>query len=62
MPVLPAGAGITGQHGSRRRQGSDRFVSHPADLEDALRQGLQATRQKPVLLEVMMGDHPYPKI
>ena len=37
-------------------------VSDPTELEDALRQGLQATRQKPVLLEVMTGDHPYPKI
>jgi len=37
-------------------------VSDPAALEEALRQGLQATKQKPVLLEVMTGDHPYPKI
>jgi acetolactate synthase-1/2/3 large subunit len=37
-------------------------VSEPTELEDALRQGLEATRQKPVLLEVMTGDHPYPKI
>jgi acetolactate synthase-1/2/3 large subunit len=37
-------------------------VSDPAGLEDALRQGLQATRHKPVLLEVMTGDYPYPKV
>jgi acetolactate synthase-1/2/3 large subunit len=37
-------------------------VSDPALLEGALRRGLAATRQKPVLLEVMTGDFPYPKI
>ncbi len=37
-------------------------VSDPAALEDALRQGLAATRHKPVLLEVMTADHPYPKV
>jgi hypothetical protein len=34
----------------------------PAALEDALRQGLAVARQKPVPLEVMTGDHPYPKV
>ncbi len=37
-------------------------VDDPAALEDALRLGLAATRHKPVLLEVMTGDHPYPKV
>jgi acetolactate synthase-1/2/3 large subunit len=37
-------------------------VSDPGALEDALRQGLAATWHKPVLLEVMTGDYPYPRI
>jgi len=27
-----------------------------------LREGLAATKHKPVLLEVMTADHPYPRI
>jgi pyruvate oxidase len=37
-------------------------VDDPADLEDALRQALKATKEKPALLEVMTGDFAYPKI
>jgi acetolactate synthase-1/2/3 large subunit len=37
-------------------------VSDPGDVEAALRQGLAATTQRPALVEVMVGDHPYPKI
>lgn len=37
-------------------------VSDPKDVESALRQGLAATAKQPALVEVMVGDHPYPKI
>jgi acetolactate synthase-1/2/3 large subunit len=37
-------------------------VSDPKDVESALRQGLAATKRRPALVEVMVGDHPYPKI
>ena len=37
-------------------------VSDPGDVEAALRQGLAATAQRPALVEVMVGDQPYPKI
>jgi thiamine pyrophosphate-dependent acetolactate synthase large subunit-like protein len=37
-------------------------VSDPKDVESALRQGLAATKQRPALVEVMVGDHSYPKI
>jgi len=37
-------------------------VSEPNDVEEALRQGLAATRSKPALVEVMVGRHPYPKL
>jgi acetolactate synthase-1/2/3 large subunit len=37
-------------------------VSDPHDVEDALRQGLAATKDRPALVEVMVGRHPYPKI
>jgi acetolactate synthase I/II/III large subunit len=37
-------------------------VSDPEDVESALRQGLAATAQRPALVEVMVADHPYPKI
>ena len=37
-------------------------VTDPKDVEGALRQGLAATQQKPALVEVMVADHPYPKI
>ena len=37
-------------------------VSDPRDVEAALRQGLAAPAQRPVLVEVMVRDHPYPKI
>ncbi len=37
-------------------------VSDPKDVEAALRQGLAATTQRPALVEVMVADHPYPKI
>jgi acetolactate synthase-1/2/3 large subunit len=37
-------------------------VSDPKDIEAALRQGLAATAQQPALVEVMVADHPYPKL
>jgi acetolactate synthase I/II/III large subunit len=37
-------------------------VSDPKDIEAALRQGLAATKQRPALVEVMVADHPYPKL
>jgi acetolactate synthase I/II/III large subunit len=37
-------------------------VTDPKDVEGALRQALAATREKPALLEVMVGRHPYPKL
>ncbi|MCC6531890.1 MAG: thiamine pyrophosphate-binding protein [Burkholderiales bacterium] len=37
-------------------------VVDPADIEPALRQGLDATRNRPVLVEVMVARHPYPKL
>jgi len=43
-----------GAHGIR--------VSDPRIIEDALRQGLAATKDKPVLIEVMVGRRPYPKL
>jgi acetolactate synthase I/II/III large subunit len=37
-------------------------VSEPENVEAALRQGLAATAKQPALVEVMVGDHPYPKV
>ena len=37
-------------------------VTDPKDVESALRQGLVATKQRPALVEVMVAEHPYPKI
>jgi len=37
-------------------------VSDPKGIEDALRQGLAATKSKPALVEVMVARHPYPKL
>ena len=37
-------------------------VSDPKDVEGALRQGLAGTKKSPVLVEVMVARHPYPKI
>jgi acetolactate synthase-1/2/3 large subunit len=37
-------------------------VIDPKDVEGALHQGLAATKKRPVLVEVMVGRHPYPKI
>jgi len=37
-------------------------VSDPKSIEDALRQGLAATKSKPALVEVMVARHPYPKL
>ncbi len=37
-------------------------VTDPKDVEGALRQSLVATTKRPVLVEVMVGRHPYPKI
>lgn len=37
-------------------------VDAPKDLEQALRAGLAATKEKPALIEVMVSRHPYPKV
>jgi len=37
-------------------------VTEPGDVEDALKQGLAATRHKPALVEVMVKQAPYPKL
>jgi acetolactate synthase-1/2/3 large subunit len=37
-------------------------VTDPRQVEEALRQGLAATRRSPALVEVMVKDHPYPKL
>ena len=37
-------------------------VTEPADVEEALKQGLAATRHKPALVEVMVKQAPYPKL
>ena len=37
-------------------------VTEPGDVEAALRQGLAVTKQKPALVEVMVGRGPYPKL
>ena len=37
-------------------------VTDPKNVEAALRQGLAATKERPALVEVMVGRHPYPKI
>ena len=47
-------AGACGAEGIR--------VTDPKDVEEALRQGLAVTKQRPALVEVMVARHPYPKI
>jgi acetolactate synthase I/II/III large subunit len=37
-------------------------VSRPGDVEAALRAGLDATKERPALVEVVVGDRPYPKL
>jgi acetolactate synthase-1/2/3 large subunit len=37
-------------------------VTEPGDVEDALRQGLAATRTRPALVDIVVADSPYPKI
>jgi acetolactate synthase-1/2/3 large subunit len=37
-------------------------VTDPANVEDALRQGLAATKHQPALVEVMVAEQPYPKL
>ena len=37
-------------------------VTDPKQVGEALRQGLAATRKQPALVEVMVADHPYPKL
>jgi acetolactate synthase I/II/III large subunit len=37
-------------------------VTQPKDIEEALRQGLAATKDRPALVEVMVAQRPYPKI
>lgn len=37
-------------------------VTEPGDIEGALRQALAATEDRPVLVEVMVGRGPYPKL
>lgn len=37
-------------------------ISDPNDIEDGLRTALAATRDRPALVEMMVTDHPYPKM
>jgi acetolactate synthase-1/2/3 large subunit len=37
-------------------------VTGPGDVEEALRQGLAATKTKPALIDMVVADSPYPKI
>ena len=37
-------------------------VTDPGKVEDALRQGLAATKDRPALVEVMVAERPYPRI
>ena len=37
-------------------------VSDPKDIEDGLRAGLAATKDRPALVEMMVADYPYPKM
>jgi len=37
-------------------------VTEPGDVEEALRQGLAATKTRPALVDVVVSDSPYPKI
>jgi len=37
-------------------------VTDPAHVEEALRQGLAATKHQPALVEVLVAERPYPKI
>ena len=37
-------------------------VTDPKDITAALREGLAITKEKPALVEVMVGDNPYPKL
>jgi acetolactate synthase-1/2/3 large subunit len=37
-------------------------VSDPKDVEAALKTGLAATKDRPALIEMMVADHPYPKV
>jgi thiamine pyrophosphate-dependent acetolactate synthase large subunit-like protein len=37
-------------------------VTDPKHVGEALRQGLAATKRSPALVEVMVQDHPYPKL
>jgi acetolactate synthase I/II/III large subunit len=37
-------------------------VTEPGDIEDALRAGLAATKDRPALIEMVIADHPYPKM
>ncbi|HSC96792.1 MAG TPA: thiamine pyrophosphate-binding protein [Burkholderiales bacterium] len=37
-------------------------VTDPKDVEAALRQGLAAAKDRPALVEVMVGRHPYPNL
>lgn len=37
-------------------------VSEPSEMEDALRAGLAATKTRPALIDIVIKDHPYPKM
>ena len=37
-------------------------VTDPKSVEAALREGLAATKEQPALVEVMVAEHPYPKL
>jgi thiamine pyrophosphate-dependent acetolactate synthase large subunit-like protein len=37
-------------------------VSDPAQVGDAMREGLEATKNRPELVEIMTGDSPFPSL
>jgi acetolactate synthase-1/2/3 large subunit len=46
-----------------RACGAEGFrVTNPAEIEGTLREALAATRRSPALVEVMVAEHPYPKL
>ena len=61
--VLPQSASAVVNYRIHPRDSVDGVLTRArAQIKDALRQCLAATKHKPVLLEVMTADHPYPKI
>ena len=37
-------------------------MTDPGNVEEALRQGLAATKTRPALIDVVVADSPYPRI